>query len=113
MGALLGAKLLVLLQHVDLIGQDISAYLMLALQGKTIVGALLGGLVGVELTKRWIGVKESTGDVFVYPLMAGDCDWAGGVFSDGVERFDLRDGDEAALGGGFWGWRVASPDSAL
>jgi phosphatidylglycerol---prolipoprotein diacylglyceryl transferase len=43
----------------------------LFLQGKTVVGALLGGLIGVELTKKMIGVKQSTGDVFVYPLIVG------------------------------------------
>ncbi len=32
---------------------------------------MLGGLIGVELTKRWIGLKQSTGDAFVYPLIVG------------------------------------------
>ena len=39
--------------------------------GKTIVGGLLGGLIGVELTKRLVRWKHSTGDDFVYPLMLG------------------------------------------
>ena len=51
-GALIGAKGLVLLQHIDLLGQDWRQFLLLLLQGKTVVGAMLGGLVGVELTKR-------------------------------------------------------------
>jgi len=38
------------------------------LAGKTIVGGLVGGLVTVELTKRWIGIKEATGDLFAAPL---------------------------------------------
>jgi prolipoprotein diacylglyceryltransferase len=70
-GALLGAKLLVLAQHLDLLPQNFSAWLLLFLQGKTVVGALLGGLIGVELTKFRLGVTQSTGDVFVYPLLAG------------------------------------------
>jgi phosphatidylglycerol:prolipoprotein diacylglycerol transferase len=37
--------------------------------GKTIVGGLLGGLIGVELTKRAIGVDRSTGDLLVYPII--------------------------------------------
>jgi prolipoprotein diacylglyceryltransferase len=41
------------------------------LQGKTVVGALLGGLVGVEVTKKRIGVQQSTGDRFVEPLIIG------------------------------------------
>jgi phosphatidylglycerol---prolipoprotein diacylglyceryl transferase len=70
-GALLGAKLLVLAQHLDLLPHHISAWLLLFLQGKTVVGALLGGLIGVEFTKFRLGVTQSTGDVFVYPLLAG------------------------------------------
>jgi len=41
------------------------------LEGKTIVGALLGGLIGVETVKRAIGVQASSGDAFAYPLIAG------------------------------------------
>lgn len=39
--------------------------------GKTIVGALLGGLLGVEIVKRATGWKRSTGDAFVLPLIIG------------------------------------------
>ncbi len=84
-GALAGAKLLVLLQHIDLLWQNRYAFLLLALQGKTVVGALLGGLIGVELTKRWIGVKESTGDVFVYPLIIGMAIGRVGCFLTGLD----------------------------
>jgi phosphatidylglycerol---prolipoprotein diacylglyceryl transferase len=80
-GALIGAKLLALLQHIDLLWQN----RLLALQGKTVVGALLGGLIGVELTKRWIGVKESTGDVFVYPLIIGMAIGRVGCFLTGLD----------------------------
>jgi prolipoprotein diacylglyceryltransferase len=41
------------------------------LEGKTIVGALLGGLVGVELCKRAIHAQGSSGDAFALPLMLG------------------------------------------
>jgi prolipoprotein diacylglyceryltransferase len=41
------------------------------LAGKTIVGALLGGLLGVESTKRAIGAQGSSGDAFAMPLMLG------------------------------------------
>jgi prolipoprotein diacylglyceryltransferase len=41
------------------------------LQGKSIIGALLGGLAGVEIAKRLDGVRGSTGDAFVWPLMLG------------------------------------------
>jgi phosphatidylglycerol:prolipoprotein diacylglycerol transferase len=39
--------------------------------GKTIVGALLGGLAAVEWTKRRAGVTVPTGDLYVLPLCAG------------------------------------------
>ena len=41
------------------------------LEGKSIVGALLGGLIGVEIAKRFAGVHASTGDAFVRPLAIG------------------------------------------
>lgn len=41
------------------------------LEGKSIVGALLGGLIGVEVAKRLSGVRASTGDAFVRPLAVG------------------------------------------
>ena len=39
--------------------------------GQSIVGGLLGGLLGVELTKRLTGFKSSTGDAFVVPILVG------------------------------------------
>jgi prolipoprotein diacylglyceryltransferase len=41
------------------------------LGGKSIVGGLLGGLVGVETTKRALRQAASTGDDFVLPLAVG------------------------------------------
>jgi prolipoprotein diacylglyceryltransferase len=43
----------------------------LILQGQSIVGGLLGGLIGVEIGKKYAGVTESTGDRFVMPLLVG------------------------------------------
>jgi phosphatidylglycerol:prolipoprotein diacylglycerol transferase len=43
----------------------------LVFQGQSIVGALLGGLLGVEIAKKIVGVKESTGDRFVVPILVG------------------------------------------
>ncbi len=83
-GALVGAKVLVLLQHIDVIGSSWERLLLLLLQGKTVVGALLGGLIGVELTKKMIGVKQSTGDAFVYPLIVGTAIGRIGCFLTGL-----------------------------
>jgi prolipoprotein diacylglyceryltransferase len=83
-GALVGAKVLVCLQHINLLGQSWQQFLLLLVQGKTVVGALLGGLIGVELTKKMIGVKRSTGDAFVYPLIVGTAVGRIGCFLTGL-----------------------------
>lgn len=83
-GAVVGAKALVLLQHMDLLWLDWRQWLLLIAQGKTIVGALLGGLIGVEITKSWIGVTRSTGDVFVVPLLVGTAIGRIGCFLTGL-----------------------------
>jgi prolipoprotein diacylglyceryltransferase len=54
------------------------------LGGKTLVGALLGGWIAVEFTKRWIGVRSSTGDLFVLPLAFGIAVGRVGCFSSGL-----------------------------
>jgi phosphatidylglycerol---prolipoprotein diacylglyceryl transferase len=39
--------------------------------GKTIVGALVFGLISVEIMKRYIGLRPSTGDLYAIPLALG------------------------------------------
>lgn len=51
---------------------------------KTVVGGFLGGLVGVELTKKIIGEKKASGDLFVYPIMLALIIGRTGCFSMGV-----------------------------
>ena len=62
LGAAIGTRLLFWLSYP---GLPVSAFF----SGKTIVGGLLGGLIGVEVTKAIIGVKRSTGDLFVFPIV--------------------------------------------
>lgn len=83
-GALIGAKALVLLQHWDFIRENWQQLALLLIQGKTVVGAILGGLIGVELTKKVVGIKRSTGDVFVYPLIVGTAVGRIGCFLTGL-----------------------------
>lgn len=52
--------------------------------GKTIVGGLLGGLIGVETTKRIVNVRHSTGDDFVFPIIVGMCIGRVGCFLSGL-----------------------------
>jgi phosphatidylglycerol:prolipoprotein diacylglycerol transferase len=57
----------------------------LVLQGQSIVGGLIGGLIGVEIAKRFAGVTESTGDRFVVPILAGLLIGRIGCFIAGLE----------------------------
>lgn len=52
--------------------------------GKTIVGGLIGGLVGVELEKRWSGITRRTGDLFAMPLAVGIAIGRIGCFLSGL-----------------------------
>jgi prolipoprotein diacylglyceryltransferase len=45
--------------------------LLLSPGGKTIVGGLLGGWIGVEIVKRFSGIHRRTGDLFALPLCVG------------------------------------------
>ncbi|WP_242107629.1 prolipoprotein diacylglyceryl transferase [Luteimonas aquatica] len=65
------------------------------LEGKSIIGALLGGLAGVEIAKRLEGVRGSTGDAFVLPLIAGMCIGRIGCFLAGLN--DHTYGNPTAL----------------
>jgi prolipoprotein diacylglyceryltransferase len=69
-GAALGSKVLYWLEDPRITVQNLhnAAYLI---GGKTIVGALIGGLITVELMKRYIGLSTSTGDLYAIPLSIG------------------------------------------
>jgi len=66
LGAALGSRLLYMLQYWSALSTQ---PWQMWLGGKTIVGALLGGLVGVETAKAALGWQESTGNAFVKPLL--------------------------------------------
>lgn len=69
-GAWLGSKLVAWLEAPTLYWR----YRMnplIWLEGKSIVGGLLGGWIGVEVAKRLTGVRQATGDAYVTPLMVG------------------------------------------
>lgn len=69
-GALLGSRVLGLLEHPELLANPPGGWLYY-FTNKTIVGGLLGGLVGVELTKKRLGVTTSSGDLMVFPVLLG------------------------------------------
>lgn len=69
-GALFGSRLLAVLESPQEILQARDVFLYI-LSNKTIVGGLLGGLIGVELIKKIVGETRSSGDLITYPLILG------------------------------------------
>ncbi len=65
LGAIVGAKLGMLMFEPTL---RVDRMFSLDFTGKTVVGGLIGGYLGVELAKKWVGIKESTGDAFAVAL---------------------------------------------
>lgn len=80
-GALLGSRLLGALEDPQILfsGDWLAIY-----KSKTIVGGLFGGLLGVEFIKKLIGEKQSTGDLFVLPLISGIAIGRIGCFLSGI-----------------------------
>jgi len=67
--AFVGAKVVYLAAEGWLHWHEPDRWIILA-TGKSVIGALLGGYVGVELAKRWLGYRGVTGDWFavIVPL---------------------------------------------
>ena len=130
-GALIGSKLLHLAEHLPALIEAGDVQLWLA--GKSLVGGLFGGTLGVELVKRNIGWTRPTGDAWVPALASGimvgriGCQLSGmwdltyGIpttlpwawdYGDGVGRHPTA-AYEILLVGALWilvaRWRVAAP----
>lgn len=81
-GAFVGSHVIGILENPQLLATMNWIYFM---GNTTIVGGLLGGLIGVELTKKYIGVKTSSGDLMVYPLILAMMIGRTGCFLAGLE----------------------------
>jgi prolipoprotein diacylglyceryltransferase len=96
-GALFGSKILAILESLPdywAMRTDPRVWI----EGKTIVGGLLGGWIGVEIVKRLRGVRGSTGDAYVLPLVLGIAIGRIGCFLTGLS--DHTHGKPTAL---WWG----------
>jgi phosphatidylglycerol:prolipoprotein diacylglycerol transferase len=82
-GAAIGSKLLFWFEDPALTWQH-RVDLEFLMSGKTIVGGLVGGLIGVEVTKLALGVHRSTGDLFAIPLAIGAAIGRIGCFLSGL-----------------------------
>lgn len=84
LGAVVGSKVLYWLEDpaLTLARWREPAYLI---GGKTIVGALIGGLFAVEIAKLHLGIRKRTGDLFAVPLCVGIAIGRIGCFLTGLE----------------------------
>jgi phosphatidylglycerol---prolipoprotein diacylglyceryl transferase len=84
MGAVVGSKVLYWFEDPALMFAHWRDPLYL-MGGKTIVGALMGGLFAVELAKRHLGIMRRTGDLFAVPLCVGIAIGRIGCFLTGLD----------------------------
>lgn len=84
-GALLGSRIVAFFEN-PVFSFDASVLIAL-LNAKTIMGGLFGGLLGVEIAKKIIGEKQSSGDLFVFPIIIGIFIGRIGCFLSGTNEF--------------------------
>jgi prolipoprotein diacylglyceryltransferase len=82
-GALLGSRLIGALEN-PVAWAQAQQPIVYFYQNKTVVGGFLGGLFGVEVLKKWIGEKQASGDLFIFPMMLALIIGRFGCFSMGV-----------------------------
>lgn len=82
-GAAIGNKLVFWIEMPHLLAQYWTTPALL-FGGQSMVGGLLGGLVGVEIAKKLNGIAHSTGDAFVFPVLLGLVIGRGGCFLAGL-----------------------------
>jgi prolipoprotein diacylglyceryltransferase len=83
LGALMGSRVVAVLETPEILHHLTFSILY---QSKTIVGGLLGGLFGVELIKKIIGVNIASGDVYVIPILVALIIGRIGCFSMGIDE---------------------------
>lgn len=84
LGAALGSKALYWLEDPLRTLENWNSYTYL-MEGKTIVGGLLGGLIGVEWMKKRVGITRSTGDDMALPIIIGMIIGRIGCFMTGLD----------------------------
>ncbi len=83
LGALIGSRVIAVLETPEVLHHLSFSVLY---QSKTIVGGLLGGLFGVELIKKIIGVNIASGDIYVIPILVALIIGRIGCFSMGIDE---------------------------
>lgn len=85
-GAFLGSRIVGFLEN-PLAISFTPEYLIQIISAKTIMGGLFGGLLGVEIAKKIIKEKKSSGDLFTYPIILGIIIGRIGCFLAGINEF--------------------------
>lgn len=80
-GALLGSRIIAMLENPAEINNQT---LLIFYQNKTVAGGFLGGLFGVEIIKKIIGVKTASGDIYIIPIIVALFIGRIGCFSMGI-----------------------------
>ncbi len=81
-GALLGSRLIAALENPALFFDPPS--ILYYFTSKTVAGGFFGGIIGVEIAKKIIGIKRRTGDFFVFPVILATMIGRLGCFLTGV-----------------------------
>lgn len=85
-GAFVGSRLVGFLEFPYIEEFNLKSFINLV-NTKTIMGGLFGGLIGVELVKKIIGEKNSSGDLFIFPIILGIFIGRIGCFLSGTNEF--------------------------
>lgn len=81
LGALIGSRFIALLETPSILSEQTFLNIY---KSKTVAGGFLGGLFGVELIKKIIGEKKSSGDLYVLPIIIALFIGRIGCFSMGI-----------------------------
>lgn len=84
-GAFIGSRLIGFLENPS-ITLNLNSLIQL-FNTKSIMGGLFGGLIGVEVSKKIIGVNHSSGDLFTLPIIVGIFIGRIGCFLTGINEF--------------------------
>lgn len=96
LGALIGSRIIGFLEYPFV---DFSEnYWIELLNAKSIMGGLFGGLLGVEIAKKIIGEKRSSGDLFTFPIILGIFIGRVGCFLSGTNEFTYGKETASILG---------------
>ncbi len=85
LGALIGSRIIGFLEY-PFVEYSQNTWIEL-LNAKSIMGGLFGGLLGVEIAKKIIGEKRSSGDLFTFPIILGIFIGRVGCFLSGTNEF--------------------------